>query len=243
MLSPALRRLWSLRIEHAYCPDAPQLPLWQFRPLGRVPGLLLRPLDDGLALYADGEPPVGERLLLALLAGDPLFDNYSSGLQAPPGQVPLVAPPADGDALLQPAGYVPAMLAGQRLALSLPLLERADPWRLAIAARAAIWKYLLLGRDRSVWGDGPPAVVDPSGTARFDAAIDETLADGSTAWAIRSAGTIPLQYRGGARFELRAVARSGPDRVLIRHLPVAHARSFGQLDPSGAPVSEIFVRP
>ena len=242
MLSPALRLLFRLRIEHAYCPDAPQLPQWQFRLLGRAPGLLLRPLADGLAVYAEEEPPATDRLLLALLAGDPLFDNYSTGLQAPPGQVPLLAPAASGE-LLQPAGFVPAMLAGQRLALSLPPAPRADVLRLTIAARAAIWKYLLLGRDRSVWGEGPPAVVDPSSEVGFDAALDETLADGSSAWSIRSQAAIPLQHRGGARFELRAASRSGPDRVLIRHLPVAHARSFGQLDPSGAPVSEIFVKP
>jgi hypothetical protein len=240
MLAPRL--LWRLRIEHAYCPDAPQLPQWQFSALGVTPGLRLRRLDDGLALYADAEEaPASERLLLALAAADPLFDNYSTGFDAPAGQVGLRSPDADG--LLQPAGFVQALLPGQRLALAMPVVVQEATYRLRIDGRASIWNYLLLGRERSLWGEAPPRVVDPEREFEFAAATDEALADGSTVWAIRSTTAIPLQYRGGARFELRADTASGPDRVLIRRLPVAHARSFGRLDPTGAPVSEILVRP
>lgn len=241
-----------LQVLHAYGGRARDCGLsWQLLGSPTLPAhaLRLRELDDGLAIYVEDEvgPATGE-VELAMLAADPLFDNYTVGLDAPVERVPLFAPEG---AHLTVQGQARRRHAQQRAELRLPL-DIADPpaWTLGLLARATLWKYLLIGDwiDAEASGaraDHLPRVVD-TGDAPigFEPARPETLADGRTALAIRSAEPIPLQRRAGRRFQLRAQGRGGEERVLIRQLPVAHARSFGREEggPAGtALVSEIPV--
>lgn len=238
---------WQIRMAHAFCPDAPELPRWRFELLSPASGALLRPLRDGVALYGEVQRALPPVLILAVSADDALFDNYTTGLDAPAGQVPLwrapEASPADGEVALQPAGYVAVQRPGQRLALALPVRDGNAPgYRMAIASRCTLWKYLLIGELRR-WGAQALRVSDPDGGVQFSDARQEPLADGSPATAIVSREPLPLEHGARRRFELHGTPRHGPERVLIEHLPVAHARGFGQRDPSGALVSEIFVRP
>jgi hypothetical protein len=238
--------IWQLHMDHAYCAETPDLPRWRFEMPAAPTGALLRPLRDGVALYAEPDQALPAHLWLAVSVGDGLFDNYTTGLDAPPGQVPLWSPlgevPGSSEVSLKPAGYVALQRAGQRLALAMPGRGAAPHYRMAIAARSTIWKYLLLGDPRR-WGAQQLRVTDPEGGVEFTEGRPEPLADGSPATVIVSRHPLPLEHGARRRFELHGTPRHGPERVLIEHLPVAHARGFGQRDASGALVSEIFVRP
>lgn len=241
-----------LQVQHDYGGGARDSGLaWQLLGSGALPGhaLHLRELDDGVAVYLDDEvdPHDGE-VELGMRAADPLFDNYTVGLEATIERVPLFAPRA-GQLAMQ--GHVPRRHAQQRAVLRLPL-SISDPlrWTLHLRARATLWKYLLIGDWLEEAQGGADSerllrVVDTAEQAvRFEAARPEPLADGRLALAIRSTEPIPLQRRAGRRFQLRAQGRGGEERVLIRQLPVAHARSFGREEggPAGtALVSEIPV--
>lgn len=111
-----------------------------------------------------------------------------------------------------------------------------------LQARATVWKYCLIGN----WADAQDAeqvqVVDLAQAWQFDAAVDERLANGQVALAVRSKASIPLQQRSDRRFQLRQRS-GGTDKVLIKRLPVASARQLSRDAPGGLStlVSEIYV--
>jgi len=109
---------------------------------------------------------------------------------------------------------------------------------LRFAARAAVWKYWLIGD----WRDSEPQVVDPDGQADFLQAQDATLPDGRQALTIRSAAPIAIFRRSPYRFQLRGRAGLG-ERLLVKRLPVAGTAQLAR-EPralGGSLVSEIYV--
>jgi len=109
---------------------------------------------------------------------------------------------------------------------------------LRFAARAAVWKYWLIGD----WHDSELKVVDPDNQVAFLQAQDATLPDGRAALTIRSAAPIAILRRSPFRFQLRGRAGSS-ERLLVKRLPVAGTEQLTR-EPralGGSLVSEIYV--
>jgi hypothetical protein len=146
----------------------------------------------------------------------------ASGASASEATVPLGKPEAQAPADTPAAALQP------------------DPKRyvLRFAARAAVWKYWLIGD----WRDSQPQVVDPDGQAAFQQAQDATLPDGRAAVTIRSVAPIAIFRHSPFRFQLRGRAGSG-ERLLVKRLPVAGTTQLTR-EPralGGSLVSEIYV--
>lgn len=255
------RPLIELAVEHTYCADAAHCALG-FQPIAACvhwlaqTGALVRAGRAGLTLFADaGAPPLPPEAVFdfEVASADPLFDNYTAGLDAPDGLIPHFDS-ADGsfDAAggiwqLHAAQHVGRQATRSRLRLTLrPPIASATAGTavtrlvLPLAARATYWRYLLLGD----WDGEAPEIVDTARQVGFEPAIAEPLADGRSALAIRSSVRIALAERPERRFQLRSQrAARGAARVLIKRLPVASPRRFGLADIAGAPalVSEIYV--
>src|SRR3569833_733180 len=109
---------------------------------------------------------------------------------------------------------------------------------LRFAARAAVWKYWLIGD----WPASQPQIVDPDARASFLEPQETTLPDGRPALTIRSAEPIEILRRSPFRFQLRG--RTGNnERVLVKRLPVAGATQLTREGgaPGGCVVSEIYL--
>jgi hypothetical protein len=255
------RPLLELAVEHAYCADAAHCA-FSFQPSAACAhwlaqtGALVRTGRAGLTLFADaGAPPLPPEAAFdfEVASADPLFDNYTAGLDAPAGQVPhYSSADASFDAAgavwrLQAAQHAPRQAARTRLRLTLrpPAAAAAAGGAvvrlvLPLAARATYWKYLLLG----AWDGEAPEIVDAAREVGFEPAVAEPLADGRNALAIRSSVRIALEERPERRFQLRSRrAARGAARVLIKRLPAASPRRFGLAHIAGVPalVSEIYV--
>jgi hypothetical protein len=102
-------------------------------------------------------------------------------------------------------------------------------WRIALAARAPRWKYLLPAE----WAAQQPRIVDLAGEVPFDDPIPEALADGRMALGACSQAPIALRQRPPQRFQLQALAPAA-DRVLVRRLPAGHARQLQMATVDGA---------
>jgi hypothetical protein len=259
MLGPYHPLLW-LAVEHAYRTDTERCRL-RFQPTAACQRLLaastcvLHNRPDGLALFVDaGAAPLAADAAfdVEMSSADPLFNNYTAGLDAPPGCI-LHFDSADalldaqrGTWRLQAAKHSQRESLLPRLRITLrplaPVGDGAAPTRLLLAlpSRATYWKYLLLGD----WSGEAPEIVDAAQQVGFESAVPEPLADGSIALAIRSSEPLPLQARPDRRFQLRSrrSARTS-SRVLIKRLPSASPRGFGRIHIAGVPalVSEIYV--
>lgn len=217
-----------------------------------------------LALRAADEPPA---LAFAAVALDARLHNVTEGLGDAPGRCfwfdgsrrradadggPdwLHAGPHAGaedtrDAAA--AGLLPRLGAGAvrtafaPLGLALPwvlLRDGGAAFRIALAARAPVWKYWLLGD----WAGDALQVVDLAQQVEFSEPVAEALDDGRPALTVRSTAGIALRQRAESRFQLRSRGDAA-QRVLVKRLPVAGADHFARETIHGVPtlVSEIYV--
>jgi hypothetical protein len=210
--------------------------------------------------YTDGLPRTTEAVLA--------FDSATAVRDAPRAGGPAAAPPAtwrlhraptagpadalaptsDGPGEPWPAGLrrvPPTFVVTLRLtrdAVAPGSNPAAAPqsrlYVVRFAARSPVWKYCLLGD----WGSEEVRVVDLAREADFTPAVNESLAGGRDAKAIRSRTGIALCSRSSRRFQLRGVD-GNTERVLIKRLPVAGARHLARETIDGTPtwVSEIYV--
>lgn len=255
--------LFDLELAHGYCSDVARCRL-RLAPDARSAAWLaqadvqLRSRPDGLraaclqhiAALDKGPAALPVTLHFGLFADDPQFGLYTAGLAAagepPPRFDSADAPPAPtgGRRLLQPAvpqcgpaGPCAAWL--PHFVITLRVSAPGQRWRLALAPRALVWKYILVGD----WAAEQPQVVDTAGVVEFEPASEEPLASGLPALAIRSTSRLPLQECSEQRFLLRGRSGNRP-RDLVKRLPVASATQLG-LDQRGGTstlVSEIFVQ-
>ena len=210
-------------------------------------------------IAGDAEEPF--HLTWLAYAADPFFGNYTEGLVYPPEGLPAfdsdsaVLEGTTGRCRLQREDYVSAAdarplddefvvqaLSGQRVPplfmVTLRLQPQPKRYVLRFAARAAVWKYWLIGD----WHDSEPKVVDPDNQVAFLQAQDATLPDGRAALTIRSAAPIAILRRSPFRFQLRGRAGSS-ERLLVKRLPVAGTEQLRR-EPralGGSLVSEIYV--
>lgn len=200
--------------------------------------------DDRLfSNYTDGLPRSPERVLAfdsASAVADETRDDWRLHAQPHAGTADAVAWPDErlGDIVPAPLRRVPPSFV---VTLRLPADAAAAParrYRLQFAARSPVWKYCLLGD----WDHEQVRIVDLGQDADFTSAVNETLAGGRNAMAIRSRAGIALQERSARRFQLRGVDGSA-ERVLIKRLPVAGARHLAceTIDGVATWVSEILV--
>lgn len=110
--------------------------------------------------------------------------------------------------------------------------------RIALAARATVWKYCLHGH----WPEPQLQVVDLAREAAFGEPEPDRLDNGTPMLAIRSQAPIALAQRSERCFQLRSRQRGG-DKVLVKRLPMAAARvlSRERIDGASRLVSEIHV--
>ena len=108
-----------------------------------------------------------------------------------------------------------------------------------VPVRHTFWKYLLIGD----WGTLDTLhCADLAGAVSFGEPVPETLPDGATVTAIRSAAPLPLAERPRHRFQLRRASGAGA-RVLVPRLPMAAPVALRRevIDGALCDVSEIFV--
>jgi hypothetical protein len=127
------------------------------------------------------------------------------------------------------------------LGVSLPwelLRNGGATFRIALATRAPVWKYWLLGD----WSGDTLQIVDLAQQVEFSDPVLEALDDGRSALTVRSSVGIALRQRAESRFQLRSLSDAA-HRVLVKRLPVAGADHFARETIRGVPtlVSEIYV--
>ncbi len=251
--------LFDLDVSHGYCRDASQCRL-RLQPDERSlawldhAGVLLRPRANGLqaALEQREGRPAGLPVALhfGLFADDPGFGQYTAGLAGrgePPARfdsMAAVSDPASGrlqmtQAVPQCGPASPRAARAPHFIVTLRLAMPGLRWRVQLAPRALVWKYILVGD----WAAEQPQVIDSAGVVEFEPASDEPLSSGVPALAIRSTTQLPLQERSEQRFQLRG-RRGNRPRELVKRLPVASATQLGMDHRGGVPtlVSEIFVQ-
>lgn len=257
--------LFSVEIAHQYFDEPARLGV-RFRPdetsrawLAQT-DCLVRGAGNRLRVYYRAAPDAsrtpmaqtagGVELRFGVVAADPLFANYTDDLtpiDAEPlrfgggygvldGGVWKITPPLGPPRLSLGDGPRPDFVVC--IPLAGDLSDAGRSYRVELNSRATTWKYILLGD----WKTVTPRVVDTAkaNAVAFEAASKEVLADGRSAWAIRSRGRIPLAERPGQRFQL---CDADPDNVLINPLPAAGPDSFGLEVAGDAPslISEIYV--
>ena len=113
-------------------------------------------------------------------------------------------------------------------------------YSIRLQARAAYWKYYLLGR----LTEKEPKIIDLAGKEHFYCAgIQQPFPD-VPALVFYSAEKIPLRERPPQRFQLRQQG-SGGDKVLIKHLQNAGPENLAKdfIHEKEAYVSEVYINP
>jgi hypothetical protein len=261
--SAALALHTTVEVIHAYYADPSRCRL-RFEPspeardwLSRS-GAVVRASPNTWQLYASAA--LGPAVLdISVFAQDTEFSRCTDGPSAsglPPARVDSANARFDATAgvwVLGEPGVLPGVGRPKHASVQTPAFvltlrlagspsDAARHYRVALAARRTVWKYLLFGS----WAAERPYVVDLDGAVDFEPATPEPVAGGELALAIRSIVPLALQERSTRRFQLRGRSDhpDEADRVLVHHLPAANAVQFDH-DTRGDPpalVSEIYVR-